>query len=554
MGDTCMQWVAGNISADFKHALKLRNEESLSDPANEPFKSLLAARALLCEIKDKFKSYNPSTEEDVQYAKILDACICLQLGMNYIEGEETASGQKALETCLTLLEDVPDKNKTASVSIECYNQLGVMWGNRDAHQKALELLLKAATVYETNRATPPMAAEQWLLGNAGSELDRSKLLEDLHTHTLFYLAQVYGHTGQPQLSAQHCRDTLGRQLRANQFDSVEWTLNCATLSQYYLGASNFLQARHCLACSARVLQSLLDKGMAASSEDEVDKLRRTEADLSRCWCKYAISLLQASWERPDGFDPHPQIFRFESLDVDDAESSITAQLVKDYEAAKSVFLFGTKHFDAAKQYYSKDTHATDYAALVQDHSSLFKGLSYFEPSDALKCRMHKRRIDMLTDIIRDLNPAHYLVLSRQLMHELAGAYSEMADLKIVIASDSPSPQQIVKINKLITQSVNWYRKFYDTFVDSNTGTLQADTDNLRSILCARLYMAKLITKVITPDAAAQVSALQEALEHYEWLVNYCDSHPERVSDVFCEELAICRDMVTLLPSRIATLT
>ena len=550
--DTCMlQWVATNISADFQHALKLRNEESLSDPDREPFKSLVAARVLLCGIQDKLKLYKPSTEVEAQNSKLLEACICLQLGMNYIDGEETPSGQKELETCLTLLDDISDKDKTASVHIECYNQLGALWGNRDDHQKALEFLLKAKAVYEAHRDASPMAAEQWLLGNPASEADRAGLLEDLHTHTLFYLAQVYGHTGHPQLSAQYCHDTLGRQLRANQFDSVEWTLNSATLSQYYVGTSNFIQARHCLACASLVLQRHLEKGALGATEDLIDELKRSEADLSRCWCKYAISLLQASVR---DIDPHHQLLRFETLDVAELESCVTAEPVKDCESAKGVFLFGQRHLSAAKQYYTKDSHASDYIAIVQDHSSLFRGLANFEPSDSLKCRMHKRRIDMLADILRDINVQHYLGPSRQLMHELAGAYSEMVDLKIVIACNSPSPQQIAKINQLIAHSVDCYRKFYDTFVDSKTGMLyEVDNDMLRSVLCARLHMAKLLTKTITPAPDAQASDMQEALGHYEWIVEYCDTHPDKASSVFADELSVCKEMATLLPQRIASL-
>lgn len=552
--DTSMQWVATNISADFQHALKLRNEESLSDPDREPFKSLVASRAVLRGIQDKLKLYEPSTEEDAQNSKLLEACVCLQLGMNYIEGEETSSGQKELETCLTLLENISDKDKTASVHIECYNQLGALWGNRDDHQKALEFLLKAKGVYEAHRAASPMAAEQWLLGNPASEADRARLLEDLYTHTLFYLAQVYGHTGHPHLSAQYCHDTLGRQLRANQFDSVEWALNSATLSQYYVGTLNFLQARHCLACASLVLQRHLEKGTIGATEDLIDKLKRSEADLSRCWCKYAISLLQAS-VRDDPRDPHQQLFRFETLDVAGLESCVTAEPVKDYDFAKGVFLFGQKHLNLAKRYYTKDTYASDYIAIVQDHSSLFKGLAYFEPSDGLKCRMHKRRIDMLTEILRDINVQHYLGPSRLLMHELAGVYSEMVDLKIVIACNSPSPQQITKINQLVARSVDWYRKFYDTFVDSKTGALyEVDNDILRSVLCARLYMAKLLTKTISPVPDAQASELQEALGHYKWIVQYCDSHPDKASGVFTDdELSVCKEMATLLPQRIASL-
>lgn len=552
--DNCMQWVANNIAADFQRALKYHHEESLSDPEREPFKSLLAARALLRGIQDKLKLYEHITEEDVHNSKLLNACVCLQLGINYIEGEETPSGQKELETCLALLEDIPDRGKTASVSIECRNQLGVVWGNRDDHQKALEFLLNAKAVYEAHHSSSPMNAEQWLLGNPGSEAHREKLLEDLHTHTLFYLAQVYGHIGEPDLSAQYCQDTLGRQLRSNQFDSVEWALNCATLSQYYIGASNFLQGRHCLACAALILQKHVENISATNAlEDLLDKLRRSEADLSRCWCKYAISLLQAS-AKDDHLDPRPLLFVFETLDVAELESSVTAERLKDYESAKDVFLFGQRYVNSAKTYYTKDAHASDYISLVQDHSSLFKALAYFERKDVMKCRMQKRRIDMLKDILREINIHHFLALSRQLMHELAGVYSEMVDLKIVVASNSPSSQQIAKINKLISQAVEWYRKLYDTYVDSKTGKLyEMDNDNLSTVLRARLYMARLVSKTITPVPADQATELQKALEHYEWLVKYCDGHPDEASNVFSDELPICKEMVALLPKRIASL-
>lgn len=40
--------------------------------------------------------------------------------------------------------------------------------------------------------------------------------------------------GQTERAATYCHTTLQRQLQLNQFSPMEWALNAATLSQYYI--------------------------------------------------------------------------------------------------------------------------------------------------------------------------------------------------------------------------------------------------------------------------------------------------------------------------------
>lgn len=41
-------------------------------------------------------------------------------------------------------------------------------------------------------------------------------------------------SGENERAATYCHSTLQRQLKLNQFSPMEWALNAATLSQYYI--------------------------------------------------------------------------------------------------------------------------------------------------------------------------------------------------------------------------------------------------------------------------------------------------------------------------------
>lgn len=41
---------------------------------------------------------------------------------------------------------------------------------------------------------------------------------------------------------------------------------------------------------------------------------------------------------------------------------------------------------------------TDHVEILQDHSALFRTLTFFEEDLEARCKMHKRRIDMLEPV------------------------------------------------------------------------------------------------------------------------------------------------------------
>ena len=530
------EWVDGNVRSNFKEAVRLTLEDSLRDPPEEPFKSLYVARKLFQEeVLQKLESACPENLKEHEDFNVLSACVLLELGLNYINTEEPSSGERSLETCLHQLEGVVSKVKTASIGIQAHNHLGVLWGNRGEQQKALEYLLKAKAVYESHIALPPPITDtEWITGSADEDWKREKQMEGNHTLTLFYLAQVYGNLQQPKLSAQYCQTTLGRQLENREYDPVEWSLNCATLSQYHMTSENWLQARHCLAAASCVLQRFKveecgSAPMSSTGEDApiddpkmAERVVQTEGDISRCWIKYSLGLLLSSVKKlkmqENGEEVEEvqrgqrgsrgnKVFRFEALEVTDIESSIPGELVTDYATARTTFLTCQKHIASTKTRFTLDSYASEHASIVQDHSQAYKLLAYFEASPELKCRMHKRRVDMLNVLLKELNPRYYLTEHRELMHEVAETLSEMADLKTVSGSESPTQHAVDKINKLVKSAISTYQQFLATYHEPNSQKLPEllDQSCVRSVLMCKLNVARLYSKLIAPDDESLVS-------------------------------------------------
>ena len=498
-------WVGDELVKDFVEAERLAKESS-ADPPEEPYRSLYAARKLLTELQARLERCEErGCEDDLA---VLRACLLLHIGLNLLATDELSEGEEMIEACLREVDGLPDKIKTASICVEAYNQLGIVWGNWGEQQKALEFLLKAKAVYESHIALPPPITDsQWLAGREESEGEKEKAFEALHTHTLFYLAQVFGHLNQPKQAASYCQQTLCRQLETKEYDPLEWSVSCATLSQYFINTAHYPQARHCLAAASHILQRFSSE----EREEEVrEKMTQAEGDVARCWTKYCISLLQASRERLEGETaearPPQKMFRFEALEVADLESEATAELVESCESARKLFLFGQRKVEESKQFYSLEEMASGYVEVVQDHSQLYKLLVFFESDVAYKARLHKRRIDVLSGTLSELNQQYYLSPCRQLMFELAEANSELANLKIVQASEAPSPQAVGKINRLLNSAICHFQRFVDTFRNESSGELPGDLEPelLRPILSAQLSCGRLYTHIISPSQPEQV--------------------------------------------------
>ncbi|CAN0013755.1 KIF-binding protein [Lampetra fluviatilis] len=535
--------------------------------------------------------------------RLLSAALELQIGVNLMETEELAGAEEHLEACLSGLRAEGLAPDAVSVLMHAQNQLGILWANRDDMSKARVLLENSEALYKTfmkEVGTPPLDIHDLFTkeDDKCSEQQRRLRFELAHTHTLYYLAQAYKSGEENERAARYCHLTLQRQLQWQHYDPVEWATNAATLSQYYVAHQRYRVGRHCLAAAEVVLGQAKTSVDTEEAEDMdcAQRIAQRQAEVARCWIKYCLNLLEDSrkqleddiseldterqselhaerqrqheqgngdmdgdWngnnEGSDGAD-----IKFSSLvSVADmlealagAEERVPCRKALSFQEAREIFLFGQARVTQAKEFFVLDGHASDYVQIVRDQSALFKALAFFEEDLERRCRMQKRRVDMLEGLYTQLNPQFYLTACRQLCFEVADTYYDMMDLKVALANHAEQlqPHTVKKINLLARAALTHYQKFLDSLCNSRGETpATLDIDVVRPALVAKFRMGRLHSKLMVSDTASRLANARLSLECYRYVVDYCDQNPD-VEEVAQPELELSREMVTLLPAKI----
>ncbi|XP_014916570.1 KIF-binding protein [Poecilia latipinna] len=616
-----------SICDKFTNAQRLTETESRNDPENDPFRSKYKARELLREIYCSLKSFEAGEgEEDVggenceqrppdqpvdgqtedafsqgfsgdspagmRAAKL--GAVEYYLGVNHVDTEELSAGQEHLMNCMKMLEKCRVSSENVSLFIHVRNQLGILWAGRDETETAQGFLESAESIYQRymkEDGRPPTDMTEYFTTeeNLLTHQERTKRFELAYTHTMYYLAQVYKNLGENERAATYCHSTLQRQLQLNQFSPMEWALNAATLSQYYITKGRYTEGRHCLA-AATVISGLAGEvpSEAAAQESETESERREQlwqkrAEIARCWIKYCLNLLQDAkkllednigeldtdrqdelkrarrQEEEEEEKGRKSALLFGSEDTFDSIASVEEKVMclfpLDFTEARAVFLVGQNYVTQAKEYFQMDGYVTDHIEILQDHSSLFRALAFFEEDLERRCKMHKRRVDMLEPICNDLNSRYYLLIRRQLMFELAETYNEMMDLKLTLANrqadnHSLDGHTIKKFNHLCSASAKYFQMFLDSLCSPEGKPPEhLEEEVLRPALVARFRVARLHSKLISSSPPVQLENLNRALENYKYVVQYCEAHPEAAAAVETE-LELSTEMVGLLPLKI----
>lgn len=605
------------VCEKFRLAQDLSEVESRKDPENNPFRSKYKARDLLKEIHCSLKKIQleEEGEADSESRQMVDegagnecgkscsgdspaglgaarlAVLQYYLGVNHIETEELSAGEQHLMNCLKLIDKCTTTRENVSLFIQARNQLGILWAGRDEIEKAqgfLEIAESMYLLYMREDGQPPLDLQDFFVleGEELSQQEKTRRFEMAYTHTLYYLAQVYKNLEQYERAGQYCHSTLQRQLEYKQFVPLEWAINAATLSQYYITKTRYMEARHCLA-AASVIATLAGEipSEAAAKESDAECEKREEllqkrSEIARCWIKYCLNLMQDAKKLLEDnigeldLDRQEELKRarrnveeekekgrksailFGSSDTFDSicslEEKVSSMLPLDFEEARSIFLVGQSYVAQAKEYFAMDGHVTDHIEILQDHSALFKVLAFFEQDLERRCKMHKRRVDMLEPVCKDLNAQYYLLICRQLQFELAETYYEMMDLKLAVADkqDQPDVHTIKKFNNLCSSSMKYYQMFLDS-IRSPEGKFpeKLEDDLLRPALVAKFRVARLQSKLISSNLATQLENLTHSLESYNFVVQYCEENPEAKNAVETE-LELSSEMVSLLPLKI----
>lgn len=579
--DAATAWTAklAEYRSQYERVRKLIDVESGSDPATEPYRSKYEARRILKELLEDLSRVEFG---DAPRKDFIRALAKYELGVIATDTEEVSLGQEYLEECLRIVGEERYADPESRLTVVCaLNQLGIVHVRRGDATKALEYLKKAEAIYAKVSSSPGELAKtvnpaDLFLPDAAAEQAEGTQrgannpnFELANAHTLYYLAQVYENLGENAKAAMYCHSTLKKELTLENFDSIDWSINAATLSQFFIARGDFAAGRHLLACSSHVLneyEKKLDAETSTSPEEKAekeDKLRHRFADVARCWAKYGLFLLIASREnltdskttsaKPNGLgaDKKPHVL-IKSPEVSRIEEDITDKLVTDFEGARPVFLKSQKWLEDAKRYYTLKDHATDYIEIVQEISKLYRELASFEPAPDRKCKMHKRRIDMHEEVLKEVNPRYYLGVCRQIMFELGEVYSEMMSLKLAALPPAVSPQSpaVKKVNSIIDKAIRHYTSFIDTVRDPG-GKLpeRLPEDLARPVLVAHFYIGRLYSSIIAQEPREQFENFEKTKEHYEFVQEYCKrvlEHGQLVRD----ELQIMAELLQLIPAKL----
>lgn len=421
---------------DFKEKFEIAQQlvEETKSETLEPYKNHYKAREILQDLEKNLDNVTPNfsdNPDDLLTINSILGYVRKDIGKISMFVEETSLAERYFKKAVELLESDKNHRKIIVCYVDVLNQLGILWSKLDDTEKSKEFLLKseeAAKEFKEISQCEPLT----IFDVFGTEIEEGKgteSLEKTRTLTYFYLAQVFGQLGKLETSAKYCHLTLNRQLELKDYEPIEWALNSATLSQYYFGKNMLKQSRHLLAASCYILgdysKQLEQKKLTEEQRAvEIENFRHRSADVDLCIAKYSMYILKTSIERllQEGEESSKESdavqFKVDEtcerfpLDLAAIEGQISDQFVLTYDDAKQVFLEAQSYLNKAKEYYSLENEASQYARIIQDYASLYKNLAFFDDDSANQAKLHKRRADHLEAVQNELNPTFYLNICR----------------------------------------------------------------------------------------------------------------------------------------------
>ncbi|KAH8328305.1 hypothetical protein KR067_007925 [Drosophila pandora] len=580
--------ILSDIKEQYEKANRLVEEESRSDPSTDPFRSHYKARDVLHDLKKQLDDQLVSVQaceddggqDDLCYRSLL-AFVCRDLGRIYVYTEEQPEGEKFLKQCLDLVTPLKKKSVGIIPYVGAINELSIVLGTKEKFQEALDMLLEAEKGYEEFKAsgfTPLAISDIFCPPEEGldTEAAGTNELESLYTLVCFYLAQMYGHLGDPEKSARCCHSTLHRQLQFKSYDAIDFALNTATLSQFYIGEERFREARHHLAAATLIMaeyeERMFKPEMSDHQRQEVaETFKHRYADVARCWAKYGLYLLQTSKlrllrdedeeaKRLEKAMRHIRLAeaeksRFPNLDVTACENRISCEYCLTFDDAKLVFHFVNEWLDIAKDYYKAENEATEYSKIIQDYAEAYEQIAFFEENPENQAKMQKRRAKYLEDLLELLDPIFYLKICRECWYGAGTAHAAVLDVRLDIVRDkiSPAPDDIKKVNQSCMKAIKHFESYVKSYLGkppSEEWRPNMDVEEQKHMLYAHFHIGRIYYKMISAHPMLQLENLTNCLDYYKKFIAGCEQYKE-ASEPLHGEIGVVREMLQLLPLKIS---
>lgn len=494
---------------------------------------------------------------------LIQILILWQLSVVSMDVEEISVANNHSESAQQMLEEHFDHDLTLILfHLKIGNTFSLIRCSVSDYEKAIVVLRRAeklynewTTVRSVDSEFPTIAkmTDVFLLNSSDSERiqdpDSVIEVEREFTQTVYYLAQVLEKQGDSEMAAKYCTDTLIRQFHSGEYDHIDWSVNAATLSQYYACHNKFLTARRLLA----VAQHKLDKVELKDHDDENELLKKRRADSDRILVKYCMMLM----DKDDDAEVETElVIGVRSLvepNATDLEKVIPHDRAVSYETALQIFHFAHKHLSSAVTYFTLNEHASDYADCILDQSMLYQRLILFQSDSGKICKLHKRRVDLLQKLLSELNPVYFLSHVRRISFELGETFSEMVHHKLADTEHAKEEHVIraavVKVNSLISKAIQNFGRFIDTFRDK-AGRLPVkfEDDDVRAVLIACFATGRLHSKRISSYPNEQLQFWTECEVWYQQIVDYIDTNPGHEEQIR-HELKVIREMLPLIPEK-----
>ena len=313
--------------------------------------------------------------------------------------------------------------------------------------------------------------------------------------------------------------------------------------------------QHSAAAAARAAA----RDPTALTEDEAEGA----AALDLAWSELYVNVLKRAWllrrraagEYPDEPDEDERegvaLGPFENLSFTTlglaAPSAACARpsSVRTFEAARELFKLGSAHAARAKATFVLDGFVTHHFDVLEREANLYAQLAHWESDLNRRHAMHKRRIQLLQPPLEQLNERAYTQLVRQGLFDLATISAEMLEIRVSLVNTSTEPvaHRLRKLQKEITETAEACHKFLSRF-DAKDGTPPAkvDEEQERAYITCRFTLARAHGKLPTLDG------MTASLTEFERIDAYLRRNKV---DGMEEEAKMCREMVELLPHKIA---
>lgn len=581
----------------YDQALKLIEEDSKFDAnTTEPYKSHYSAKDILTSIADSIKTHLDTLPDNdplhLVYQSLL-TFIYKDLGKLQVFVEERTAGHKYFTDALAIIESIELCPETVIPRMMVLNELALCHcGDAGDKDLVLNYLHKSREVYDQFKATarvPFTIADLFGYLKGEQDVERSwRLLEKVHTLTLYFLAQ----SDEKNRAIFYLYCTLRRQLEYDDYEAFDWALNAATFSQFFLSCEGMNTSRHLLASASRILElhqaTMLTPEMSEEQRNaKREKFQNCEADVDRCWAMYCFHLLAASKDRlmkDEDREEDPRTAAaaaaaaaenvaggkkmtpdelaalraecgelvFASLETQRFEEQVTDQYALVMQDAERVFQFAQRKLNRAREFYRADTHASDYAKIVQDMSALYDTLAFFEEDETRQCKIHKKRVDELEALIELLNPQFFRAICREVRYELGLTYNKMLGIKLdrVGAGNKPDLLAINKINKLSVKSIVHFTAFIESYhkleVDPRDNIYsRIDPEELPPLFFAYFYLGRLYYKIITDDKRKLLGNITKSLRYYNFFVEACKRF-QQFGKMCTAENEVSKEMASLL--------